>query len=251
MTGAFPAWVISVTPPPPHLIILLLILNGRPHPGAEARRPRCHRGCGGWPGGGGAAGAAAAGRGGAGRQVVAAALLKGTAGPGRPAPPRPAREPAAATAVPRGGRRAPGGAARSGVSGEGGGRGVGGTRARSRGRLRSAARREQPARCSPPGRGSFSARWTGACRWDRVRDVPPRAPAAPAAPVAGGEVLETEENGGAAPAGRRPAGSPEERRRARDPVVKLSVLYWGQVGQLVKSSCVFVVRNELTLTGNT
>ncbi|XP_074885295.1 uncharacterized protein LOC142031553 [Buteo buteo] len=57
--------------------------------------------------------------------------------------------------------------------------------------------------------------------------------------VAGSEVLETEGNGGAAPAGRRPAGSPEERRRARDPVVKLSVLYWGQVGQLVKSSCVF------------
>ncbi|XP_049671026.1 small membrane A-kinase anchor protein isoform X1 [Accipiter gentilis] len=57
--------------------------------------------------------------------------------------------------------------------------------------------------------------------------------------VAGSEVLETEGNRGAAPAGRRPAGSPEERRRARDPVVKLSGLYWGQVGQLVKSSWVF------------
>lgn len=33
--------------------------------------------------------------------------------------------------------------------------------------------------------------------------------------VAGSEVLETEGNRGAAPAGRRPAGSPEERRRAR------------------------------------
>ncbi|KAM9631475.1 small membrane A-kinase anchor protein isoform 1-T1 [Morphnus guianensis] len=54
--------------------------------------------------------------------------------------------------------------------------------------------------------------------------------------VAGSEVLETEENGGAAPAGRRPAGSPEERRCGGKRVVKLSVLYWGQ---LVKSSCVF------------
>lgn len=34
-------------------------------------------------------------------------------------------------------------------------------------------------------------------------------------------------------------------------VVKLSVLCWGQVGQLVKSRCGFVFRNELTLAGNT